>query len=426
MTWLDDLVDAYEESSIPPQFVYWAGIAAISAVLKDNCYLDRFIYKVYPNVYILLVAESGSMKSAAVDIAQDLVIEVGNNRVFNGRFTLEYVIDELSKAHTFEDGRPPLTTATGFWPASELTSCLVNADSLNTMRHLYDRNYNKGKWEYGTRNKGKVVLDKPCITLFGATTPKDFTEFFKEKDVEGGFIARTVLVIETQLGKRNPLLEPPENMVTIPKLAKHLKDIAQLKGEVQWTVAGKKAFRDWHTEFNPKLIEDPTGTVNRVEDHILKLGIIHGAARSGRLELDKPDINRSIELILGQPSPDTIPSPQDEQIFSRSTLRNSARMSSNTHSTPVGKINIKVIETLMKAPDLTATKRHILSKNKGHFDIYELDRALETLDQAGAINIFRKDKELQIKLTDRFLGHYEDFEESKRKREEAWKKRGLA
>lgn len=424
MSWLDELVSAYEESSIPKQFVYWAGISAISSVVKDQIWLDRFIYKVYPNVYILLVAESGSMKSAAVDIAQDLVLEVNNNRVFNGRYTLEFVIDELSKAHTFEDGRPPLTTASGFWPASELTSCLINADSLTTMRHLYDRNYNKGRWEYGTRNKGKVVLERPCITLFGATTPKDFSEFFKEKDVEGGFIARTVLVLETQLGKRNPLLEPPENLASIPKLARHLKDISQLKGPVEWTVAGKKAFREWHAEFNPKSIDDPTGTVNRVEDHIIKLGIIHGLSRAAKLELDKPDIEKAIELIIGQPAPDSIES--EEQSFNRSTLRNSARIGGNVHSTPVGKINIKVIETLMKAPDLTSTKGRILAKNRGHFDVYELDKALETLDQSGAIVVFRENKELKIRLTQEFMGHYVDFEESKKKREESWKKKGLA
>lgn len=425
--WLDELRDAYAESSIPPQFVYWAGIAAISAILKDKVWLDRYVYKVYANEYILLVAESGSMKSAAVDIAMDLVAAVNNTRVFNGRFTLEHIIDELAIAHTFEDGTPPLTTAAGFIPASELTSTVVNPDNLTTLRNLYDTHYNsKVPWVYGTRNKGKVTLNKPCITVFGATTPKDFSEFFKEKDVEGGFIARTVLVLETQLGKRNPLLEPPENMVSVPKLARHLKDVAQLKGEVQWTPAGRETFREWHREFNPRAIDDPTGTVNRVEDHILKLGIIHGVSRAARLELDKPDIERAIELIIGQPPADSIPDPRD-QTFNRSTLGNSARMGGNTHSTAVGKINIKVLETLMKQTDLTATKRQILFKNKGHFDIYELDRALETLDQAGAITLFRdSDKELKIRLTKSFLEHYEDFEESKTKREELWKKRGLA
>jgi len=422
MSWLDELVEAYEDSSIPPQFVYWAGIAAISAIIKDQVWLDRFFYKVFPNMYILYVAESGSMKSAAVDIAASLAAEVNNNRILNGRFSLEHIIDDLSQAHTFEDGRPPLITASGFWPASELTSCLVDSASLTTMRALYDTNNNqKIPWVYGTRKHGKVTLNKPCITLLGATTPKDYREFFKEIDIEGGFMARTVLIIETQLGKRNPLLEAPESMVSIPKLARHLKDISQLKGEFQWTPAGKEIFREWHAEFNPRSYEDPTGTVNRIEDHIIKIGMAHALSRAPRLELDAPDIAKAIELIIGQPAPDS----EENKIAPTSTLRNSARMSTTAHSTPVGKINIKVIETLLKEPELTASKRRILNKNKGHFDIYELDRALETLDQAGAVILFRKDKELYIKLTERFLDHYQDFEESKAEREETWKKRGL-
>jgi len=421
-SWLEELTDAYSDSSIPPQFVYWAGIAAISAVVKDQVCLDRFFYKVFLNEYILFVAESGSMKSAAVDIAASLAAEVNNNRILNGRFTLEHIIDDLSQAHTFEDGRPPLTTASGFWPASELTSCLVDSASLTTMRALYDTNNNqKVPWVYGTRKQGKVRLNKPCITLLGATTPKDFNDFFKEIDLEGGFIARTVLVMETQLGKRNPLLEPPENMVSIPKLARHLKDISQLKGEFQWTEEGKDVFRAWHADFNPRAYEDPTGTVNRIEDHILKLAMIHALSREARLRLDGPDISKAIELILGQPAPESA-----EENISSSTLRNSARMSTNIHSTPVGKINIRVIETLMKEPDLTATKRKVLARNKGHFDIYELDRALETLNQAGAVEMFRKDKEFCIKLTERFLDHYQDFEKSKEERSELWRKRGLA
>jgi len=62
MAWLDDIVAQHSELESPLSFWMWSGLASISAVVKDQVWLNRQIYNLYPNVYIMLHAESGLRK----------------------------------------------------------------------------------------------------------------------------------------------------------------------------------------------------------------------------------------------------------------------------------------------------------------------------------------------------------------------------
>jgi hypothetical protein len=63
LSWLAKIVKAYEDSEAPPKFFYWAGLSAISAVAKKHVFLNRGgKYKLYPNIYVIIVAGSGMKK----------------------------------------------------------------------------------------------------------------------------------------------------------------------------------------------------------------------------------------------------------------------------------------------------------------------------------------------------------------------------
>ena len=44
MSWLTKITDAHHEVESPEIFFYWSAMAAMSAVVKKNVYLNRFIY----------------------------------------------------------------------------------------------------------------------------------------------------------------------------------------------------------------------------------------------------------------------------------------------------------------------------------------------------------------------------------------------
>ena len=89
MTWLRDFVKSFEETEPPERYFYWAGLAALSAIIGNKIYLDRFTYRLYPNLFIFLVGKSGLRKGVPVDKAKQIVSTVNNTRIYSGRLSVE-------------------------------------------------------------------------------------------------------------------------------------------------------------------------------------------------------------------------------------------------------------------------------------------------------------------------------------------------
>src|SRR5215204_1926685 len=113
MTWIGKLLESTAASESPRKYWYWAGLTAISAVVNNKVYLDKFLYKLYPNVYVLLVGKSGIRKGPPVSLSKQLVRAVNNTRVIAGRITIQAAISKLRAAMTQENGGPPITDAIG-------------------------------------------------------------------------------------------------------------------------------------------------------------------------------------------------------------------------------------------------------------------------------------------------------------------------
>jgi hypothetical protein len=82
MSWLSELTKQHSEFESPLSFWWWGGVASISAVLKDNVWMDRYIYNLYPNVYIMLHADSGLKKGPPIAMAKKLVKPVGGINIY--------------------------------------------------------------------------------------------------------------------------------------------------------------------------------------------------------------------------------------------------------------------------------------------------------------------------------------------------------
>ena len=73
MTWLDDLILSHAELESPSSFWRWSAYAAISAVLKDNVWFNKQIYNLYPNIYVMLHADSGLKKGPPIAMANKII-----------------------------------------------------------------------------------------------------------------------------------------------------------------------------------------------------------------------------------------------------------------------------------------------------------------------------------------------------------------
>lgn len=204
MTWLTNLVNQHKELEAPQSFFYWSALAALSAVVKDNVWVDRQFFKQYLNVYVMLHAPSGLKKGAAISMARQLYTNVyGDSGIYVGRSSIQGILKDMGQAQSRPDGTID-RKSTAFICSSELTSSLVE-DKVVTdiLTDLYDRNWNSSAW----RNLLKMEsfsLSSPTVTMLTATNEAMSEDFFLQKAVSGGFFARTFIVYET---KRNVLLQ---------------------------------------------------------------------------------------------------------------------------------------------------------------------------------------------------------------------------
>ena len=140
MSWLDELLLQTSESETPVSFIKWAGLSAIAAVAKNNVYLDKFYYKLYPNIYVMFHAESGLKKGPPVNMAKQLVKYVGNTTVISGRASIQGILKKLGTAETRPGQKLDLSSSTAFICSSELSAAIVD-DPVATkiLTDLYDR-----------------------------------------------------------------------------------------------------------------------------------------------------------------------------------------------------------------------------------------------------------------------------------------------
>ena len=225
MNFLQDLLDMTDEAETPKSFIYWAGLASISAIMKRRVWLDQFYIKVYPNIFVLLLADSGLRKGFAIKIVRDLVQGVNNTRVISGRNSIQSIIQELANAYIPGSGCLPIVESCAILVSDELSNLIINDPQSTTILHdLNDTSYTTN-WT-NTLKSGKEKLKDVYVTMFAATNESLYKDVIQAKDINGGFVGRTIVVSEKKRNRINPLTRPPKLLIDYEKLIHYLKSLA--------------------------------------------------------------------------------------------------------------------------------------------------------------------------------------------------------
>jgi hypothetical protein len=229
MSWLSELTKQHSEFESPLSFWWWGGVASISAVLKDNVWMDRYIYNLYPNVYIMLHADSGLKKGPPIAMAKKLVKPVGGINIYQGRSSVQGILKEMGTMRSAPGGKVE-TASTAFICSSELSSSIVE-DPVATkiLTDLFDRQYNEDDWKSLLKAE-QFKLNNPTISMFTATNEAMSEDFFTKSAIQGGYFARTFIVAETKRNKKNSLGYPPEYIPRYKEFTDYLIQLSKLKG----------------------------------------------------------------------------------------------------------------------------------------------------------------------------------------------------
>jgi len=275
MSWLDDVLSQHKEFESPTMFWYWSALAALSATLRDKVWLDKFAYKLYPNVYIMLHADSGMRKGPPVSMAKQLVSPLHLTKMIVGRSSIQGILKELGTSETLPDGTINKNVS-AFICASELASSFVDDSAVTgILVDLYDRNYNTEAWK-STLKQEVFALNGATLTMLTATNEAMISELYGNREIKGGYFARTFIVREEELQTINSLMYPPKILPDYKKLSAYLFQVSKLRGELYMEPNTRKFFHDWYLEFreNAFKVKDETGTLSRLDDSILKVAIL--------------------------------------------------------------------------------------------------------------------------------------------------------
>lgn len=396
MTWLETLVKEHSELESPLSFWYWSGLASISAVVKDNIWLDRAkVYNLYPNIYVMLHAESGLKKGPPVAVAKQLVRAVNNTRIISGRSSIQGILKELGTAYT-QPGGKVIAKSVAFICSSELSSSIVEDKVATTiLTDLYDRQYNVGEWRSLLKMETFNLKD-PTITMLTATNEAHSSDFFTRKDVSGGYFARTFIVYETKRNKSNSLIAPLRYPPNYPNLIEYLKELSKLQGpfeplaqeektdrfkyprfmegrDVFFTDAGVY-YEDWYERFQVEMDEqefrDETGTLNRFGDSVLKVAMLISLSKHMELYIDIESMQEAIVQCQ--------------------------RMVGNIRKTTLGKSNIEsgdsvrrtiLIQELIRRETHSITRTMLNKKYWMHGSSVEWDDAANSMEAAGFMTL---------------------------------------
>lgn len=392
MNWLQELVNQHKELESPPSFWYWSAIAAISAVVKDQVWMDRQIYSLYPNIYVMLHAESGLKKGPPISMARQLVKPVNNTRIISGRSSIQGILKDLGTAYT-QPGGKVVNKSVAFICSSELSSSIVE-DKVATkiLTDLYDRQYNVGEWRSLLKMETFQLKD-PTITMLTATNEAMSEDFFTRSAIQGGYFARTFIVYEKTSNTVNSLIYPMEFKPNYVNSANYLKDVSKLAGpfaalaqieksdiykhkrikhgrEIWFNEAGA-LYDDWYENFK-ELIKtaekDETGTLNRFGDSVLKVAMLLSLAREPKLEVSVEAMSEAItecEKLLGNVRKTTL----GKHGVSQSAL-----------------LKTLIIMELLNRETHQVTRTVLMKKMWQHYEsAQEFDDLMQSFDAAGMI-----------------------------------------
>lgn len=389
MSWIEQLMKDTEGVETPRSFIFWAGMVAISAVAKRNVYLNKFAYKLYPNIYVMLVAKSGSRKGYAVDVAKRLVRGEASSRIISGRSSIEAIIKELATARS-EPGRPPITEAQALIASQELATLLVKSDyATDILTDLYDTHAND-EWTNTLKGSGTEKLKNVCLTMIGASNETLFRETVPAHAHKGGFLARNLVVIESKRALKNALVDAPISVLDVSKLVPYLKKVAETKGEFTWEPAAKKHYKDWYNAWEPETMDDETGTSDRIHDQILKVAMLLSLARDTTLSLTLPDIKEAIEKCKG-------------------FMVNAKKLTAGSGKSAFAPQTAVVLQELLSQPDLKISRTKLLQKHWGQFNAQDLDQIIETMVQMGAVKQITENDEIVYKLHSEIAKQYQSL-----------------
>lgn len=308
MASLFDTYFSYVKDTEPPLIYHrWSLIASVGAFLGRRYYLPFGPWRVFPNLYTMLIGNPGTRKNTAINLAKATLRDAGYGTFSANKTRLEKFLLDLEGANPDEEkmkeknavmknifGSEGEDDVTGQEPremfivAPEFNTFMPRGDLdfLSDLGELWDWDDEKAFWKFRLKNSKQVHIYQPTISILSGNTHAGFQEMFPPQSIGQGFLSRLILIYSEPSGKK--ITFPPQpSPILLQQILKTFVEIkAKVSGAATMHPQAKSAldviYRSWHDLEDQRFKHYST----RRFTHLLKLVLICAATRvSKNIEL---------------------------------------------------------------------------------------------------------------------------------------------
>lgn len=205
-----DFLQAYRFYSsanyAPPVYHDWCALFTLSTMLSRRVWLSFGQFRFFPNIYNCLIGEPGWGKNTAIEIAQDIVEEIGPLPIAAERQSKEDLICRMAPAMVELAGQNPDFQTPYAIIVTELEQffAIDPEGMVGFLTMMYDK---KNDARIGTLRHGEQVIAKPYLSMLAGCQPDTLGKYIRANVISNGFARRCNFIFPTSLPKRKALYE---------------------------------------------------------------------------------------------------------------------------------------------------------------------------------------------------------------------------
>lgn len=249
----DSLITRYlrlTEQLESPTFYHLGGLmTAVSASMRRRGVIDMEFFQVYPNLYTLLIGDSGVKKSSAAKFAIDIVRDADTDlHVMPREASPQAAVAALQARHTVRG------ISDGLFYSPELSVTFSEATYKRDFGVWISEWYDSDeKWDRQLQSTGLISLENLYITQLGCSNQTWLRNLPKEM-IKGGYFPRTWILYanKKRVQKWKPRLNKREREAIVNALR---RKIAGVPETLRMSPDADRMFERWYEHKLPKLAE---------------------------------------------------------------------------------------------------------------------------------------------------------------------------
>jgi hypothetical protein len=309
--WID-LISAYLQLTTkvpsPEIFRKWAAISMVAGGVERRVWTKITPKKLYPSLYVLLVAPPGVGKGESIAPVIDMLRDTKKIKVApstvnsaslfdalaNARKSLIHSPTELEEYHTLFVGAAEFGV---FFPAYDNAFLNTINEIFDTMRQISTQRIWRGAEE--------LIIPNPQLNILGGTTPSFLSDFLPENAWSSGFCSRFLMIYANSGPSVNFFEFDTRDAVLEEKIVSQLCHLESMYGHMKWEPDAARELVRWYKGDSKTKPCDPAPTHSKLEHYLkrrpvflAKLTVVFALSRSGDYVITLKDLDLAKDFLF--------------------------------------------------------------------------------------------------------------------------------